>query len=461
MIRRKALSYICLFLSLALAAHGKTVSEKAIPQNMANLQWSFAPVLKEVSPAIVNISVVRSNRERPSLFANDPFFKDFFQALGEPTEKMKKSLGSAVIIDSEKAWVLTNNHVIKDAQDIRINMDDGKSYAATVLWQDTILDLAILVFNEKPENLTAIEFSNSDAIEVGDIVLAVGNPFGLGKTVTMGIISAVDRELGGSLGRFLQTDAAINPGNSGGGLITSDGKLAGLNTLIISRSGGSQGLGFAVPANLLSDIIKQIDDNGIRRIIWIGAIFDPDMQITEDGTPEAGVRVKDVWPQSHAAKAGLKAGDVIVEFNTRKIENIKDLKLQEHYTAVDAPITLGLKDGRKIAFKAEEALEVPPRNPITVLADGFFYRVTFINRSPKVSHDMNLNIGLGGIIIADIPRNSLAAQMGFRIGDVITSLNNVALNTTDDLQKINMRKGNRWFITFERGGKTHQTTIRY
>ncbi len=459
-MKARKILYVPLFLSLALLAYGDSLQdldEKTVPQDAQSLQWSFAPILKKVSPAIVNISAVRQTA-RSSLFENDPFFSEFFQALGEPTTRMKKSLGSAIVIDSKKGWILTNNHVINNAQDIIINLDDGKSYNADILWQDNLLDLAILKFQQKPKSLTAITFGNSDKLEVGDLALAVGNPFGLGKTVTMGIISAVDRQLGGSMGRFIQTDAAINPGNSGGGLITTKGELVGLNTLIISRSGGSQGLGFAVPSNLLSSLIEQIDDKGQRKQAWLGAVFENKEQKDADSS---GVRAQYVWPKSAAAKAGLKAGDVIVKLNGRAVSSVKDLKLQEYYIAVGSIIELTLENNKQLKFKATEALEIPPRNPVTVTSDGLFYDVTFINRSPKVCQEMNLPLGQGGIVIADIPRRSLAAQMGFRVGDVLISLNNTPLTITEDIQKINMRRGNRWIIQFERDGQIHNVQIRY
>ncbi len=430
-------------------------TEKIVPQDRLTIQGSFSPILKKVSPAIVNISAMRPASSRPSLFENDPFFKDFFQLLGEPTMRMKKSLGSAVIIDAQKGWVLTNNHVINGAQDIVINLDDNTSYKADILWQDALLDLAILIFKDRPENLTDVTFADSDKLEVGDLALAVGNPFGLGKTVTMGIISAVDRKLGGNLGRFIQTDAAINPGNSGGALITMEGELAGLNTLIISRSGGSQGLGFAVPSNLLSNLIMQIDDEGYRKQAWLGAVFE------NEESENGGARVKYVWAESPAAKAGLRPDDIVVRFNGRKIASAKDLMLQEYYIAVGSTVELSLEKGGKLKFEATEALETPARNPVTITSDGLFHNVTFINRSPKVCQEMNLPLGQGGVVISDIPRRSLAAQMGFKKGDVLTLLNNIPLMTTEDIQKVNMRRGNRWIIQFEREGKIQNVQIRY
>ncbi|MFV0321887.1 MAG: trypsin-like peptidase domain-containing protein [Alphaproteobacteria bacterium] len=434
-----------------------------VPEDMAEVKLSFAPILKKVSPAIVNISALRQEQGR-SFFADDPFFNELFGNLGGESSRLRRSLGSAVIIDSQKGWVMTNAHVINGAQDINIILDDNKEYPASLLWQDTILDLAIVTFDDIPAGLTQLELADSDKLEVGDLVLAVGNPFGLGKTVTMGIVSAVDRELTGNLGRFIQTDAAINPGNSGGGLITVDGQLAGLNTLIITRSGGSQGLGFAVPANLLKNIVAQIDDDGMRKQAWLGAIFqdvDQDIMSSLDMDIPGGAIVTTIWDESEAAKAGLNQGDVVTAVNGRIITGAQDLNLLEHYIGVDSVVELQLADGDSLVFKAKEAPEVPPRNPITVTSDGLFEDVTFINRSPKVSQEMRLPFGTGGIVIAGLSRSSIAAQMGFRIGDVLISLNGERIENTDMMNDMDLRRGNRWIIEFERGGRLLNATIRY
>ncbi|MFV0430614.1 MAG: trypsin-like peptidase domain-containing protein [Alphaproteobacteria bacterium] len=433
------------------------------PERMENIHLTFAPILKKVSPAIVNVSAIRQEEAR-SFFSNDPFFREFFGDLGSKNSRLSRSLGSAVVIDAQKGWVITNAHVINGATEISIILDDNKEYGASILWQDRRLDLAILVFDKKPENLVQLELDNSDALEVGDLVLAVGNPFGLGKTVTMGIISAVDRELAGSLGRFIQTDAAINPGNSGGGLITVDGKLAGLNTLIITKSGGSQGLGFAVPANLLKNIISQINDDGSRKQAWLGALFqdidDELMKSLSLDTP-GGAIVTNIWQESEAAKAGLKKGDVVVAVNGKLITGAQDLSLLEYYTAVDSVIELKLANGESLVFKAKEAPGNPPRNPVTVKSDGLFEGVTFINRSPRVSQQMRLPLGKKGIVISELSKNSLAAQMGFRKGDILIALNGQEFQNTDDIKKIDMRRGNRWMIKFERDGHLMSATIRY
>lgn len=447
----------------ATIAGAPALADKAVPEDMATVKISFAPILKKVSPAIVNISALRQVQGR-SFFADDPFFNEIFGNLGGESSRLRRSLGSAVIIDNQKGWVMTNAHVIKGAQDINIILDDNKEYPATLLWQDSLLDLAIVTFDDIPADLTQLELSDSDKLEVGDLVLAVGNPFGLGKTVTMGIVSAVDRELTGNLGRFIQTDAAINPGNSGGGLITVDGQLAGLNTLIITRSGGSQGLGFAVPANLLKNIVAQIDDDGMRKQAWLGAIFqdvDQDIMASLNMDIPGGAIVTTIWDESEAAKAGLNQGDVVTAVNGRIITGAQDLNLLEHYIGVDSVVELQLADGDSLVFKAKEAPEVPPRDPITVMADGLFEDVTFINRSPKVSQEMRLPFGTGGIVIAGLSRSSIAAQMGFRIGDVLISLNGEKIENTEMMNLMDLRRGNRWIIEFERDGRLLNATIRY
>ncbi len=432
-----------------------------VPQTMAQIQLSFSPIIKEVSPSIVNISALKLEQQR-SLFFNDPFFSQFFNEFS-PSSRLRKSLGSAIIIDAQKGWVMTNNHVVGGAKEISIQIDN-ESYPASLLWSDNLLDLAIIKFDDVPEELQAISFGNSDELEVGDLVLALGNPFGLGKTVTMGIASAVDRELPGNFGRYIQTDASINPGNSGGALITVDGKLVGLNTLIISRSGGSQGLGFATPSNLIEDIIKQIDDDGARQQAWFGATYQnitPELADALGTNYKSGAVVTYIDAQSNAAKAGLKRGDIIISVNGRSVDSASDLVLFENYTAVDSQVQLTLANDEIIVFKAEAPVEIPPKNPIKITADGLFRGVTFVNRSPKVSHELGLPQGEGGVVIWRVNQRSIAAQMGFKAGDIVYSLNGKELNDTKDLEELNMRKGNRWIIEYERDGKRNILRIRY
>lgn len=431
------------------------------PQTMAQVQLSFSPIIKKTSPSIVNISALKLEQQR-SLFFNDPFFSQFFNEFA-PSSRLRKSLGSAIIIDAEKGWVMTNNHVVGGAKEISIQINN-ETYPASLLWSDSLLDLAIIQFDDVPKDLQAISFGNSDRLQVGDLVLALGNPFGLGQTVTMGIVSAVDRELPGNFGRYIQTDASINPGNSGGALITADGKFIGLNTLIISRSGGSQGLGFATPSNLIADIIQQIDDKGQRQQAWFGATYQnitPELAEALGTSYKSGVVVTYIDGQSNAAKAGLKRGDIIVSVNGRSVDSASDLVLFENYIAVESQVQLVLANDEIIVFKAEAPMEIPPKNPVVIKEDGLLRGVTFVNRSPKVCHELNLSQGEGGVVIWFIDKKSIAAQMGFKIGDIVYSLNGKQLNDTADLKKLNMRKGNRWIIEYERDGKRSVVRIRY
>lgn len=432
-----------------------------VPQTMGQVQLSFSPIIKKASPSIVNISALRLEQQR-SVFFNDPFFSQFFNEFA-PSSRMRKSLGSAIIIDAEKGWVMTNNHVVGGAKEIFIQIDK-ESYPASLLWSDSLLDLAVIKFDDVPKGLQAISFGDSDKLEVGDLVLALGNPFGLGQTVTMGIVSAVDRELPGNFGRYIQTDASINPGNSGGALITVDGKLIGLNTLIISRSGGSQGLGFATPSNLIADIIQQIDGGGNRLQAWFGASYQditPELADALEANYKSGAVVTYVDDKSNAAKAGLKRGDIIVSVNGRSVDSANDLVLLENYIAVGNQVQLVLANDEIIVFKAEAPMENPPKNPVVIQEDGLLRGVTFVNRSPKVCHELNLPQGKEGVVIWSIDRQSIAAQMGFRVGDIIYSLNGKLLNNTADLEDLSMRKGNRWIIEYERDGKRNIVRIRY
>lgn len=433
-----------------------------VPQSMEQIHLSFSEVVKSVSPSIVNISALQRKKSQ-SLFLSDPFFSQFFNELA-PSSRLSRSLGSAIVVNAEKGWVMTNAHVVGDAEEIRIQMDES-SYEASLLWMDELLDLAIIEFDEKPDDLQAIEFADSDQLEVGDLALALGNPFGLGKTVTMGIISAVDRELPGNMGRYIQTDASINPGNSGGALVTATGKLIGLNTLIISRSGGSQGLGFATPSNLLNELLSQMQDDGTREQAWFGAIYqDINSNLSEalEYDLKGGAIVTHVSEKSNAAMAGLGHGDIIIEVNSRPVSSAADMIMLENYTAVGSQVRLTLSDGEIIIFEAAAPSENPPKNPFTVSDDGLFRFVTFVNRSPKVCHELRIPQGEDGIIIWDIQPNSIAHQMGFRRGDIIYSLNDVKLNDTKQLESdLSLRKGNRWIIEYERQGKRSIAKIRY
>ena len=300
-------------------------STRSTPSTPVN---SYAPAVNSAAPAVVNIQTTKILTERQPPLLNDPRFKQFFgDSLGEPRKQMESSLGSGVIV-SPQGYILTNHHVIKNADEILVALKDGRSAIATVIGTDPDTDLAVLQI--KLKNIPAITLSKPKDIEVGDIVLAIGNPFGVGQTVTSGIISATGRDMLGinTFENFIQTDAAINPGNSGGALVNSYGELIGINTAIYSQSGGSQGIGFAIPLSLARSVLTQIIEFGHVKRGWLGiAIQDMNAELADSyGLTEVyGIIVNGVAKQGPADKAGIKPGNVITHINEIKINNTRQL----------------------------------------------------------------------------------------------------------------------------------------
>lgn len=289
---------------------------------------SYAPAVRKAAPAVVNIQTTKIITERPHPLINDPIFRQFFgDSIGEPRKRMESSLGSGVIV-SPQGYILTNHHVIKAADEILVALKDGRTAIASVIGTDPDTDLAVL--HIKLDNLPAITLSNAQNIEVGDVVLAIGNPFGVGQTVTSGIISATGRNMLGinTFENFIQTDAAINPGNSGGALINSYGELIGINTAIYSRSGGSQGIGFAIPLSLAKNVLTQIIEFGHVKRGWLGiAIQNMNPEFANSFGMERvyGIIINGVATHGPADKAGLKPGNVITHINDTEVENVRHL----------------------------------------------------------------------------------------------------------------------------------------
>jgi Do/DeqQ family serine protease len=333
MIRRSALAIFLLAALLSLASGG--VLAQAVPSSRADLTYSFSSVVKRTAPAVVNVfsrRVVQARNLSP-LF-NDPFFQQFFgnDFGGGVQQRVQSSLGSGVILRAD-GLIVTNNHVIKNSDQITVVLNDRREYPAHVLLADERIDLAVLKIDPGKTVLPTLALADSDQLEVGDFVLAIGNPFGVGQTVTSGIISALARTQVGisDYGFFIQTDAAINPGNSGGALVTMDGKLAGINTAIYSQSGGSIGIGFAIPANMVASFLAAELKGGHLDRPWIGVsgqAVSADMAEALGLDHPTGIIVDDLYPGSPAAEAGLKRGDVIIAVNGKSVEDAGSLRFR-------------------------------------------------------------------------------------------------------------------------------------
>src|SRR5580693_9344590 len=314
-----------LFGLLAPGASAQNAVDRQVPTSMGQLQLSFAPVVKRVAPAVVNVyasHVVANNNP----FMADPFFRQFFGGGGMPRSQVERSLGSGVIVDPA-GLVVTNYHVIADASEVKVALADKRELDADIVLKDQRSDLAVLRIKSGGERFSTLEFANSDELQVGDVVLAIGDPFGVGQTVTHGIVSAVARAQVGMSDYqfFIQTDAAINPGNSGGALVDMNGRLVGINSAIYSRSGGSQGIGFAIPANMVRVVVTSAEGgSGLVKRPWLGAKL-------QEVTPEiaeslglkrpSGALVANVAADGPAAKAGIKTGDLIVTVDGVEVED--------------------------------------------------------------------------------------------------------------------------------------------
>jgi len=447
------------FIALAGPAHAQ---KREPPPSRATVQYSYAPIVKKAAPAVVNVYVRSHVRAFSSPFANDPFFQRFFgEGFGLPRERIQSSLGSGVII-SPDGIIVTNTHVVKGGADteIRVALADKREFDARVVAQDDKVDLAVLKIEGGHGNFPFLDFANSDELEVGDLVLAIGNPFGVGQTVTSGIISALTRtEMAHSDSQvFIQTDAAINPGNSGGALIDMTGKLVGINTMIFSQSGGSVGIGFAIPSNL----VRLFANNAMagRKIErpWIGAQLDT---VTRDMAQSLGldrvsgavvVRLTNDGP---AAKAGLALGDVIVavdgfevadahsvhyRMTTRGIGNTTKLRVirKGKVIHIALPLVAAPKPGR------DDVRNLSGNNPF----DGA--RVS--NILPSVADELNLTETEGVVIVA-VRSGGIAARLGFRPGDVILQVGRTKITDVVTLDRITREPQRVWRISISRGGR--------
>src|SRR6202030_258078 len=314
-----------LLLSLAAAPPGALAQERRVPSSPNEVRLSYAPVVQRVAPAVVNVYAAKTVSVRNPLF-DDPIFRRFFGMPGGSGEQVQRSLGFGVLIDAS-GLVVTNNHVIEGADQVKVSLADKREFEAEIVLKDSRSDLAVLRIKAEKERFPALEFADSDALEVGDVVLAIGNPFAVGQTVTHGIVSAVARTQVGITDYqfFIQTDAAINPGNSGGALVDLGGRLVGINTAIFSRSGGSQGIGFAIPANMVKVVVASAKSGGstVKRP-WLGARLQagpPEIAESLGVKRPTGALIASVGAAGPAGRAGLKSSDLIVSIDGQPVED--------------------------------------------------------------------------------------------------------------------------------------------
>jgi Do/DeqQ family serine protease len=446
--------------ALALATPAGA-EERTVPQSRTEMQLSFAPLVKQVENSVVNVYAERVV-ERRSLFDGDPFFEEFFgQQMPNRTEK-QSSLGSGVIVGT-KGYVVTNNHVIEGASDIKVALADGREYESTVVLKDERVDLAVLKIKSDTE-FAALPLGDSDAVQVGDLVLAIGNPFGVGQTVTSGIVSALARNQvrSGDFGFFIQTDAAINPGNSGGGLINMNGELIGINTAIFTRGGGSNGVGFAIPANLVKTFVASAE-NGSATFDrpYVGATFDPvTSELAEAlGLDKArGALVSRVQAGSPAEKAGMKPGEVVTAVNGIPVEHPDALGYRLTTVGIGGTARITVIDNGKeedLTLSLDRAPETTPRDERLIEGRNPFAGAVVANLSPRVSEELRMppSQAATGVVVTEVNRGSPAARIGLQPRDIIVELNGTAVSTTETLASLVGENPSFWRVEIERDGQ--------
>ncbi|VAX07686.1 Serine protease precursor MucD/AlgY associated with sigma factor RpoE [hydrothermal vent metagenome] len=454
---------------LSLNITAAPAADKKIPSSKTEVQLSYAPVVKQAAPAVVNIYTKRVVKTRNfSPFANDPFFQRFFgdRFGGSPRARIERSLGSGVIIGADGV-IVTNHHVVAGADKITVALSDRREFEAEVILNDEKTDLAVLRIKTRGEKLPVLTFSDSDSIEVGDLVLAIGNPFGVGQTVTSGIVSALARTQvsGQDYQFFIQTDAAVNPGNSGGALIGMDGDLIGINTAIFSRSGGSNGIGFAIPANMVKYVVSSALSGGELVRPWFGGrgqMVTSEIAESLGFDRPGGVLVNDIYPGGPADKAGLTQGDVILTIDGRQVSSPAALRYYTGLEAVGGTIPLEIIRGEKrriLHVPLMPAPEDPPRNIITLKGDHLFSGTKFANLSPAYAEEIGVNPYDTGVIVLGVPR-SVTRMTGVQKGDIFKSVNDRKVKTLEDIRGALRDDPVNIGFTISRAGKSKDCVIR-
>ncbi|WP_417671570.1 DegQ family serine endoprotease [Roseibium sp.] len=445
---------------------------RLVPQSASEVKLSFAPVVKEVAPAVVNVYASRKvvQQRRVSPFFDDPFFRRFFGnpggGLTRPQERVQSSLGSGVIISGD-GTVITNHHVIKDADEVRVALADRREFDAEIVLMDERTDLAVLKI-QADGPFDFVPFAEPDSLEVGDIVLAIGNPFGVGQTVTQGIVSALARTQVGVTDYqfFIQTDAAINPGNSGGALVDMNGRLVGINTAIFSRSGGSNGIGFAIPAHMAQFVVGAAEQGGKVQRPWLGAT----VQLVNAEIAEAlaldrprGVIVTNIYDGSPAEKAGLRVSDLVIAIDGKEVADPDSFgyRFATKRLGDTARFTV-LRSGKQVLLDIplQPAPETIPRDTRTLSEYTPFEGVTVMNLSPAVAEELRLDGTLEGVVVATVQPGSMAARVGLKVGDIVRAVNEEEITSTRKLEGVTKVPPRVWRLEIERNGKISRIVLR-
>lgn len=435
---------------------------KEVPLSKDQVNYSYAPLVKKVSPAVVSIAAIQVTQSHKHPFFDDPFF-NFFMEGGAPRAQVERSLGSGVIVDP-KGVIVTCAHVIQDSEAIQVRLSDNREFTANVVYIDQRNDLAIIKINgfDKSADLPHVNLGNSKSMEVGDIVFAIGNPFGVGQTVTNGIISAVARNVGGRT--LLQTNAAINPGNSGGGLFDVQGNLIAIPNAILSKTGANHGIGFAIPTSVLHPLVEAIKNNGKIIRPWMGLMphqVTGDMASSLGLTKAQGVLVKELHGASPAQAAGLKRSDVILKVNDRDINTVQEFNMILQESSVGDEITLEvMRQGAKNTIKFK--LIAPPADPapeeLIITGKSPFAGMKVANLSPDLATQHNFaNDMQTGVVILEASKNLLAFHL--LPGDLIESIDNKPVPNTKTVKELLENKSRGLKVVARRGDQRLAITI--
>ena len=443
-------------------------SAKLLPPSREAAQYSFAPIVRKAAPAVVNVYVRSRVQTFNSPFAEDPFFKRFFgEKFGQPSERVMSSLGSGVIITAD-GLVVTNNHVVKSRgeTEVRVALSDKREFDAKIIAQDDKTDIAVLKIENGDGHFPTLDFDDSDSLEVGDLVLAIGNPFGVGQTVTSGIVSALSRsEISQSDSQvFIQTDAAINPGNSGGALVDMQGRLVGINTMIYSQSGGSVGIGFAIPSNLVKIYAESAASGRKVERPWLGAKLEAVTRQYAEGlglARVAGAVVTRVSDKGPAASAGLQPGDVITSVDGVEVVDARSVFYRLATKGVGQPANLSVIRKGKPADVTIGLVAAPQagKDDVKNLSgnhplDGA--RVS--NILPGLADELNLD-ATGGVVVVSVRNGSASQSLGFRPGDIVVAISGKDVTDVAGLESALAARQRLWQISIKRGERVLQLQV--
>jgi Do/DeqQ family serine protease len=440
---------------------GAAATDRVAPESRAQVQLSFAPIAKRAAPSVVNVYGTHVDK-RSNRSAMDEFLRRFFgdNGAGAPQERAQRSLGSGVIVD-DAGLIVTNNHVIENMNEVKVALNDRREFEAQIVLRDPRTDLAVLRI-KGPTGLAPMPFGDSEALEVGDFVLAIGNPFGVGQTVTQGIVSALARTQVGSADYqfFIQTDAAINPGNSGGALVDLSGRLIGINTAIFSQSGGSHGIGFAIPSAMVRTVVEQARTGAksVRRP-WLGARLQnvtPDIAESMGLDRPTGVLVSGIQSKSPAEEAGLKRGDLIMAVDGKPVDDPEAFGYRFALKGVSGQTSFTVLRGTNrnvVPVRLAAAPESRPRDPLRVKVNSPFTGATAANMSPAVAEELQMDMAGEGVVITEVDENSIASRVGLQKGDMVLAINDQTLGSTKDLDRVVRTGPSTWKISINRRGQ--------